>query len=42
MSVCVVIRCVEEALALKAFGLRVAGALHEPLESLREEMPDES
>lgn len=32
MSVCVVIRCVEEAMALKAFGLRVAGALHETLE----------
>lgn len=32
MSVCVIIRCVEEALAMKAFGLRVAGALQEPLE----------
>ncbi|MFT6864814.1 MAG: hypothetical protein ACJAVK_003384 [Akkermansiaceae bacterium] len=32
MSVCVIIRCVEEALTLKAFGLRVAGALQEPLE----------
>jgi len=32
MSVCVVIRCVEEAMTLKAFGLRVAGALQEPLE----------
>lgn len=32
MSVCVVIRGVEEALALKAFGLRVAGAMHEELE----------
>ena len=32
MSVCVVIRCVEEALLMKAFGLRVAGALEEELE----------
>ena len=32
MSVCVVIRCVEEALLMKAFGLRVAGALQEELE----------
>ena len=32
MSVCVVIRSLEEAHALKAFGLRVAGALQEPLE----------
>ncbi len=32
MSVCVVVRCVEEAMLMKAFGLRVSGALEEELE----------
>ena len=27
MTACVVVRCVEEAMLMKAFGLRVSGAL---------------